>query len=89
MKETKILIAEDNPQFLSSLYNYLKKLTKNIITVKNGKQALEKIKNISPSILLLDLQMPGINGIEILQAIEDMNVKVIIISGERSISQTS
>lgn len=83
MEETAILIAEDNPQFLNSLYNYLKNLTKNIITVKNGKQVLEKIKNISPSILLLDLQMPEINGIEVLQEIKNMNIKVIIISGER------
>lgn len=85
MKKNTILIAEDNLQFLNSMHNYLKNLTSEIITVTNGKKALEEIKKFSPSIVLLDLQMPGITGIQVLQEIKNMNIKVIVISGERNL----
>ena len=83
MKEKSILIAEDNLQFSGLLYNCLKKLTGNIINVENGKQALEEIEKKCPTILLLDLQLPETTGIEILKEVENTNIKVIVVSGER------
>lgn len=82
-EKKSILIAEDNLQFSGLLYNCLKKLTGNIINVENGKQALEEIEKKCPTILLLDLQLPETTGIEILKEVENTNIKVIVVSGER------
>lgn len=78
----KILIAEDNLNFSNSLYESLKELFVEIKLVDDGKKALTIIKQYKPSILLLDLKMPGLNGVELLSQIRKANIKVIIISGE-------
>ena len=81
----KILIAEDNINFSNSLYESLKNLSAEIQVVTDGKKALTIIKEYKPSILLLDLKMPGLNGIELLSQIRGINIKVIIISGETNL----
>lgn len=78
----KILIVEDNIAFSKSLCASLNDLTTELKVVDNGKTALDLIKQFNPSILLLDLNMPGLNGLEILLQIKEMKINVIIISGE-------
>lgn len=78
----KILIVEDNIEFSNSLYTGLSKLSNKIKTATNGKFALDLIKKFNPDILLLDLKIPYINGLELLSKIRHMKIDVIIISSE-------
>lgn len=50
---------------------------------KNGKIALEKMKTLQPNIVILDINMPKMDGLEFLQVVKEMdfNVKVIILTG--------
>lgn len=86
MNSTKILIAEDNIYFLNTMQNYFKKLMIEIISVADGISALEMTERYKPEVILLDLNLPKLNGIEFLKRLnkfEALSAKVIIISGER------
>ncbi len=54
-----------------------------VITAANGKSAIEKVKSDSPDLVLLDLNLPDINGKEILKRIRELNedIAVIVITG--------
>ena len=80
----KILIIEDDV-FLQDLEaNKLKKDGFEVITASNGEEALEKIKEPNIKIILLDLILPGIDGLEVLKKIKQnentKNTPVIVFS---------
>ena len=70
---TTILLAEDDIQVLNGFYEKLKNLKAQIITSTNGQQALD-IMNATPiDILVLDLKMPKVNGLEVLKKINELD----------------
>ena len=81
-----ILIIDDEPLLLLSFSSLLKS-DFNVLTAPNGKEGLLKFKsNPSLSLILLDLNMPVMNGVETLKAIRasDDKVKVLIMTGRSS-----
>lgn len=84
MSNTKILIADDNEQFSKAMQNYLRKLmVEDIILARDGEIALEYIECYRPNIVLLDLKMQKLNGIEVLRDIQRFkDLSIIIISSE-------
>lgn len=80
----KILIIEDEEVLLEVLSNKLKKEGYEVIAAKDGLEGLEKMKSEKPSLILLDILMPRMNGFEFLETIRQdpnfANVPVIIIS---------
>lgn len=82
-----ILIVDDNESFDIQLYNYIKYNTNNINIVNiatNGKEALNFLSNNEIDIILLDLQMPKINGLELIETLQKSTnfnaIKIIVIS---------
>ncbi len=65
----RILIAEDDPEQLTLLTKILKINRVEIIAALNGHEAFEKSVQFSPHVALIDVQMPGMNGIEALAKI--------------------
>src|ERR1700733_10066465 len=61
----KILIADDEPDILEILQFNLQKEGYNVITAKNGDEAIELAKKHQPDLIILDIMMPGKNGIEV------------------------
>ena len=61
----KILIADDEPDILEIIQYNLQAEGYEVITAKNGDEALEKAKKILPDLVMLDIMMPGKNGIEV------------------------
>jgi two-component system, OmpR family, alkaline phosphatase synthesis response regulator PhoP len=61
----KILIADDEPDILEILSFNLKGEGYDVITAKNGDEAIDKAKNFKPDLIILDMMMPGKNGMEV------------------------
>lgn len=81
-----VLIAEDNMQKSVHLSNVINTNNVRCIGILNeGTKVYQKIKELNPDVVILDLKMPGKNGIEILNEIETdkrIKAKVFVYSGE-------
>lgn len=61
----KILIADDEPDILEIIQFNLQNEGYEVITAKNGDEAIEAAKKSQPALIILDIMMPGKNGIEV------------------------
>jgi len=83
-KKYKVMIIEDEKILVDILQKKLEKEGYDIYTAMDGKSGLEKIKEVKPDIILLDIIMPRLNGYEVLEVLKkeygDKCPAVIIIS---------
>ena len=61
----KVLIADDEPDILEILKYNLENEGYVVFTAKNGDEAIEKAKRNQPDLIVLDIMMPGKNGVEV------------------------
>ena len=61
----RIVVADDNIAFLAKLVSVLATEFEVVSTAEDGKSALECIRLCQPNVVVLDLEMPGLNGIEV------------------------
>ncbi len=82
-----ILIVDDEKGILDALSAVLDDEGYTISTAENGSEALKKIKDDTPSVVLLDVWLPDIDGLEVLKEIKDAysGVAVIVMSGHGTI----
>jgi len=81
----KLLIADDEPIERSTLALIVSRSFNNIEVVgeaSNGREAIAKAHELKPDIIVMDIKMPGINGVEAAKAIKTSNchIKVIIVT---------
>jgi PAS domain S-box-containing protein len=62
-----ILLAEDNEDNINCMSRYLKRKGYRLIIAKNGREALEKASVYQPDIFVMDIQMPEIDGLEVIR----------------------
>lgn len=76
-----ILLVDDEPDILDFLSYNLKKEGYKVYTATNGKEAVELVNDVSPSLVLLDVMMPNIDGVETCQIIrKDLKITQPIIA---------
>ncbi len=73
-KTKKILIADDEPDILEILSFNLKAEGYEVITAKNGDEALDKAKTFKPDLIILDMMMPGKTGMEVCNILRTQSV---------------
>lgn len=79
---TKILIADDDPQLIRALRITLAAKGYEVFTASNGEQAIGLTIEHRPDVLLLDLGMPGIDGLEVIHAIRGWSeAPILVVSG--------
>lgn len=85
-RKPKILIVDDDAVMLSSLRLLLKVNGHSVEAAQGGAEAIELLQHTDYDLLLLDLQMPGVDGHAVLHHIRDnkIDIKVIVVSGESS-----
>lgn len=80
-KDFKILLVDDEPDILEFLSYNINKEGFEVFTANNGKEAIEKAKKINPHLILLDVMMPEMDGIETCEALrQDKNLQNTIIA---------
>ncbi len=87
MKGKNILIIDDESGIRSSLKGIFEDEGYNVKTTSTGEKGLDYVKNESYDIILLDIWLPEMNGIEILKKIKniDENIQVVMITGHGSV----
>lgn len=83
MDESKILVIDDEQVICDACSQMFTKDGYLVETCLEGTSGLEKIDNFKPDVVFVDLKMPGMSGIEVLEKIreKDKNVVTVIISG--------
>ncbi|GFE56448.1 sigma-54 dependent transcriptional regulator [Geobacter sp. AOG1] len=79
MKKTKILVVDDEHLIRWSLEQNLKKQGYEVTSAGNGEDALRMVREDQPDLVLLDIQLPGINGLEVLERIKEIDEEIIVI----------
>ncbi len=81
MNDATILVVDDEPQLRRVMRTTLTDLGYTVIDAKTGEDALEMLRHDQPDLILLDLNMPGIGGLETCRAVrETSEVPIIILS---------
>lgn len=79
-----ILIVEDEPELAEVYQTLLQQAGYTVIVKHDGKAALDAVEHLEPNLILLDLRMPVMNGVEFLEkydlANKHKNVKVVVFS---------
>ena len=85
----KVLIVDDDPDMRLAIASVLKSRSYQVIEASDGFEALRKLKEEKPDIMLLDLLMPGMDGFAVVRELENPHndnypdVPVLVISSVR------
>ncbi|MBP2306051.1 response regulator [Azospirillum melinis] len=82
-----VLLIEDTPSLARVYAEYLKKESHAVISVETGADALAQLNDGAPMVVLLDLQLPDMNGMEVLKRIDSQALPcaVIVITAHGSV----
>lgn len=85
--QPKVLIVDDEERFRKTLAKLLTAQGLYVDAVGSGEEALEFIENNDVDVILLDIRMAGMDGIETLSAVKkkDPSIEVIILTGHASV----
>ena len=77
---TKILVVDDEQAICELLFEFLTMKGYEAITATSGEEALAKVKAERPQVVILDIKMPGMGGLEVLKEVKafDSNIAVIM-----------
>ncbi|MBE9503479.1 MAG: sigma-54-dependent Fis family transcriptional regulator [Proteobacteria bacterium] len=79
MKKSKILVVDDEELIRWSLDQNLTSDGYEVLTAASGEEALKIIREEMPDLVFLDLQLPGIGGMEVLQKVKEISKDIIVI----------
>jgi DNA-binding response OmpR family regulator len=84
----RILVVDDEQPIVEVLSEYFEGKGYTVATAPNGEQALSTVREFRPAVVLLDVRMPGIDGVEVLRRIRafDKSVAVIMVTGNEDVA---
>jgi len=87
MKPACVLLVDDDATFRQVMANELNRLGYQIEAVGSGEEAVRRIATLEPDVVLLDLRLPGMNGLEVLKSIHASApaTEVVMLTGHGSI----
>jgi DNA-binding NtrC family response regulator len=87
MALTRLLLVDDEERFLSTTKSLLERRGIDALTASNGLDALRMVDEHHIDVVVLDVKMPGIDGVEVLRKIKEKHplVEVIMLTGHASV----
>jgi len=77
----KVLIVEDDPTLLDTLEYNLSHQDYDVLTASDGHQALQVAREEQPDLMILDLMLPGIDGVEVCRILrQEMNLPILMLT---------
>jgi DNA-binding NtrC family response regulator len=91
MPHTKVLLVDDEVEFASALAERLQMRDYDVKTASNGLEAMALFHGSPPDIVILDLRIPGMDGLEILKNIKifDPTIEVLILTGHGDVESVA
>lgn len=87
MDRNTILVIDDDRNILAIIEMYLKKEGYNVVTCERGDTAMEAFRKAAPSLVVLDVMLPGMDGWEVLEKLrEESTVPVIMLTAKGDIT---
>ena len=83
----KVLIVDDDPSARKILQSRLRMMNMQTLIASSGSEALEQIRRETPAVVLLDMQMPKMSGIDVLRSLkrEGLETTVIVVTAHATI----
>ncbi|MCE1253075.1 MAG: response regulator transcription factor [Anaerolineae bacterium] len=79
--QKKILVVDDEPQIVNVLKAYLEKAGFRVVTAADGQQALDCFHQESPNFIILDLNLPGLDGLDVMRSLRrESDVPVLMLT---------
>jgi len=87
VREFNVLLVDDEVEFLETLEKRLRKRNIGVKVATSGEEALEVLRSESPDVVVLDVKMPGMDGIETLREIKKRKplVEVVMLTGHANV----
>src|SRR5580704_5354727 len=82
-KRPRLVLADDCDLMLSFVASVLREDFEIVASVRSGKEAIETVVRLNPDILILDIEMPGLNGIQTAQSLNESGTvtKIVFLTG--------
>lgn len=89
MSETRVLLVDDEKDFLMVLSERLARRDLDVDTALDGATAVEKARDRTYDAVLLDMAMPGLDGVETLKRLKETtpDIQVIVLTGRATMAQ--
>jgi DNA-binding NtrC family response regulator len=87
MSEMRIMLVDDEERFLRTTQKLLARKGIDVITATSGSEALDKLATADVHVVILDVKMPGMDGLATLKAIKSRyaSVEVIMLTGHATV----
>ena len=86
----KVLLVDDEEEFVETLAERMRSRGMEVTTTTSGKSALEQVDKEPFDVVILDLQMPGMDGLEVLARIKKRqpDIQVVLLTGHATVSKS-
>jgi len=84
MTESKILVVDDEPGIISNVRAYLEREGYAVQTAQDGASALRLARSFSPDLVVLDIMLPGIDGLEVLRQLRQESAVYVLLLTART-----
>ena len=87
----KILVADDDPTLIKVIQPFLESHNYNVITAHDGEQGIDAVKKNKPDMIVLDIQMPRMNGytfiFELKKITDIKNLPIIVLTAKEGMAE--
>ena len=88
LKKKRLLVIDDDPSMLKLLEHLFKTVVKEVLTASNGQEGLRQAMMYKPDLIFLDMNMPDMNGLELLEQLQEIpsmkQIPVIMLTADSS-----
>jgi DNA-binding NtrC family response regulator len=87
MGTMKLMLVDDEERYLRTTSKLIEKKGYEVLTARNGEEALEKLKARDVHVVILDMKMPGMDGNETMKAVKSLYplVEIILLTGHATV----